>query len=61
MPILNADQAKSVLVLKRSMAAGFAGIENELFYMPNCMMVFGDAKQTVSELAAGLKQQAKAA
>jgi NAD(P) transhydrogenase subunit beta len=61
MPILNADKAKSVLVLKRSMAPGFAGIENELFYMPNCMMVFGDARKTVSEFSAALKQKAKAA
>jgi NAD(P) transhydrogenase subunit beta len=61
MPILNADQAKSVLVLKRSMAPGFAGIENELFYMPNCMMVFGDARKTVTEFSAALKRQAKAA
>jgi len=61
MPILNADQAKSVLVLKRSMAPGFAGIENELFYMPNCMMVFGDARKTVTEFSSALKRQAKAA
>jgi len=61
MPILNADQAKTVLVLKRSMAAGFAGIENELFYLPNCMMVFGDAQRTVGDLSAALKQEAKAA
>jgi len=61
MPILNADKAKSVLVLKRSMAAGFAGIENELFTMPNCMMVFGDAKKTVNEFSTALKQRAKAA
>jgi NAD(P) transhydrogenase subunit beta len=61
MPILNADKAKSVLVLKRSMAPGFAGIENELFTMPNCMMVFGDARKTVSEFSAALKQKAKAA
>jgi NAD(P) transhydrogenase subunit beta len=61
MPILNADKARSVLVLKRSMAAGFAGIENELFYMPNCMMVFGDARKTVGELSAVLKQRAQAA
>jgi NAD(P) transhydrogenase subunit beta len=48
MPILNADEARHVFVLKRSMAAGFAGIENELFYRPNCTMVFGDAKKTVT-------------
>jgi NAD(P) transhydrogenase subunit beta len=61
MPILNADKAKSVLVLKRSMAPGFAGIENELFYMPNCMMVFGDARKTVGEFSTVLKQKARAA
>ncbi len=61
MPILNVDKAKSVLVLKRSMATGFAGIENELFYMPNCMMVFGDARKTVGEFSTALKQRAKAA
>jgi NAD(P) transhydrogenase subunit beta len=57
MPILNVDAARSVLVLKRSMAPGFAGIENELFYAPNCMMVFGDARKTVQEFvnAAGAK------
>ncbi len=61
MPILNADRARSVLVLKRSLAAGFAGIENELFYMPNCMMVFGDARKTVNEFSAVLKLRAAAA
>ncbi len=58
MPILNVDQAKSVLVLKRSMAPGFAGIENELFYRPNCMMVFGDARKTVQEFVGGAKKAA---
>ncbi len=47
MPILNVDAARAVLVLKRSMAAGFAGIENELFYADNCSMVFGDARKTL--------------
>jgi H+-translocating NAD(P) transhydrogenase subunit beta len=61
MPILNADKARSVLVLKRSMAPGFAGIDNELFTMPNCMMVFGDASKTVSGFSAALKQMARAA
>jgi len=51
MPILNVDQAQTVMVVKRSMRAGFAGIENELFYNPKTLMVFGDAKQVVSELA----------
>ena len=59
MPILNVDAARSVLVLKRSMATGFAGVENELFYAPNCMMVFGDARKTIQEFvnAAGLLPQ----
>ncbi len=51
MPILNVDQAQTVIVVKRSMRAGFAGIENELFFNPKTLMVFGDAKQVVSELA----------
>ena len=55
MPILNADQARAVIVLKRSMNPGFAGIENELFVQPNTMMVFGDAKQTLTKVAAVLK------
>jgi NAD(P) transhydrogenase subunit beta len=58
MPILNADQSKAVIVLKRSMAAGFAGIENELFVMPNTMMVFGDAKQTLTKIAGVVKETA---
>jgi NAD(P) transhydrogenase subunit beta len=61
MPILNVDHAKSVLVLKRSMAAGFAGIENELFYMPNCSMVFGDARATLQGMANAAKQHPAAA
>ena len=56
MPIINADKAKTVFVLKRSMATGFAGIENELFYFDNTRMVFGDAKQTISSLVAEFKQ-----
>jgi NAD(P) transhydrogenase subunit beta len=61
MPILNVDQARSVLVLKRSMAPGFAGIENELFYAPNTMMVFGDARKTVQEFVNAAKKVAQAA
>ena len=52
MPILNADQAKSVIVLKRSMNPGFAGIENELFYDPKCSILFGDAKSSLTKLVA---------
>jgi len=50
MPILNVDQAACVMVIKRSMRPGFAGIENELFYDPKTLMVFGDAKHVVNEL-----------
>jgi NAD(P) transhydrogenase subunit beta len=56
MPIINADQAKTVLVLKRSMAAGFAGVENSLFVKENTRMLFGDAKATVQQLAAEFKE-----
>ena len=55
MPILNADQAKSVIVLKRSMNPGFAGIENELFYDQNTNMLFGDAKASLTKLVAEVK------
>ena len=58
MPILNADKARSVMILKRSMSPGFAGIDNELFYKPNAMMVFGDATKTVDALIAELKELA---
>ncbi|MES2123882.1 MAG: NAD(P)(+) transhydrogenase (Re/Si-specific) subunit beta [Gemmatimonadota bacterium] len=55
MPILNADRARSVLVLKRSMNAGFAGIENQLFYEPRTAMLFGDAKASLTKLVAEIK------
>ena len=60
MPILRADQAKTVVVLKRSMRPGFAGIENELFYHDNTLMLFGDAKDSVNKLIAEVKLQAAA-
>lgn len=56
MPIINADKAKAVFVLKRSMAAGFAGIENPLFYKENARMVFGDAKATLQALVSKFKE-----
>jgi NAD(P) transhydrogenase subunit beta len=55
MPILNVDQSKSVIVLKRSMNSGFAGIENPLFYAEATTMLFGDAKKSVTEVAEELK------
>jgi NAD(P) transhydrogenase subunit beta len=55
MPILDVDKAKTVVVSKRSMAAGYAGIENELFGYPNCLMLFGDAKKSLTEIVAELK------
>lgn len=55
MPILNVDQAKSVIVLKRSMNSGFAGIDNPLFYADGTTMLFGDAKKSVSEVTEELK------
>jgi NAD(P) transhydrogenase subunit beta len=54
MPIIEVTEAQQVLVLKRSMSPGFAGIENELFYDPKTAMVFGDAKATVSEIVSEL-------
>ena len=50
MPIINVDFAGTVFVLKRSMASGFAGIENPLFFKPNTRMLFGDAKESISSL-----------
>jgi NAD(P) transhydrogenase subunit beta len=55
MPIINVDQARTVFVLKRSMASGFAGIENPLFYRDNVRMIFGDAKQSVQHLVGEFK------
>ncbi len=50
MPVINVDQARTVFVLKRSMASGFAGIENPLFYKENTRMLFGDAKESIGTL-----------
>ena len=55
MPILEVDRAKSIIVLKRSLRPGFAGVDNELYYDPKCMMLFGDAKESLNQLFAALK------
>jgi NAD(P) transhydrogenase subunit beta len=50
MPIIDVDKARTVMVIKRGMSAGFAGIENELYHMEKTLMLFGDAKQYVGEM-----------
>jgi H+-translocating NAD(P) transhydrogenase subunit beta len=55
MPILNVDEAANVVVLKRSMNPGFAGIDNDLYYEPKTAMLFGDAKSSVERLVTGVK------
>ena len=55
MPILNVDQAEHVIFLKRSMRPGFSGVENDLFYDPKTIMLFGDAKESLSKLVAAVR------
>lgn len=55
MPILEVDRAKSIIVLKRSMRPGFAGVDNDLYYNAKCMMLFGDAKDSLNRLFAAMK------
>ncbi len=55
MPILDVEQAKSIVVLKRSLRPGFSGVDNELYYNQKCMMLFGDARESLSKLFATLK------
>lgn len=56
MPILNVDEARTVVVIKRSLSPGFAGIPNPLFAADNCLMLFGDGKQALVDLVAALKE-----
>jgi NAD(P) transhydrogenase subunit beta len=55
MPILDVDKAQHVVVLKRSMKPGFAGIDNPLYELPNTMMLFGDAKSSIDKLTSAVK------
>ena len=55
MPILEVHRAKTAMVLKRSMASGFAGVQNPLFFKENSRMLFGDAKESISKLVAEFK------
>jgi NAD(P) transhydrogenase subunit beta len=59
MPIIDADKARVVLAIKRSMNPGFAGIENALYNADNTLMVFGDAKAVLGDVAAALRESAK--
>jgi H+-translocating NAD(P) transhydrogenase subunit beta len=61
MPIIRADTAQRTIILKRSMASGFAGIENDLFFRDNSYMLFGDAKKTLEGLITEIKQEMAAA
>jgi NAD(P) transhydrogenase subunit beta len=61
MPILNVDQARHIIVLKRSMRPGFAGIDNPLYYDPKTTMLFGDAKDSLTRLVNAVKAAARAA
>ncbi len=56
MPVLNVENAQTVIVCKRGMNAGYAGIENELFGYPNCLMLFGDAKSSITQVVGELKE-----
>jgi NAD(P) transhydrogenase subunit beta len=58
MPIINVDQARTVIVIKRSLSPGFAGIPNPLFAADNCLMLFGDGKKALVDLIAALKESA---
>lgn len=56
MPVLDVEKAHTILFIKRSMASGYAGIENELFYHDNTFMLFGDAKKVVEEIVQFLNE-----
>jgi NAD(P) transhydrogenase subunit beta len=60
MPIIDVDKARTVMVIKRSMRPGFAGIDNELYYLDRTLMLFGDAKAFVADLVMELAEAAAA-
>jgi NAD(P) transhydrogenase subunit beta len=60
MPIIDADKAKTVLAIKRTMNPGFAGIENELYFGENTLMVFGDAKAVIGDIGKALTESSGA-
>jgi len=61
MPVLHVWEARDTIVMKRSMASGYAGVDNPLFYKGNTRMLFGDAKKNVEAILGELREQAKAA
>ena len=56
MPIIDVDKCRTVLVVKRSMGAGYSGVQNPLFFLENTSMVFGDAKKVLNEVLAALRE-----
>ena len=56
MPIIDVDQARSIVIVKRSLSVGYAGVDNDLFYMDKTMMLFGDGKKMMSELNNAVKE-----
>ena len=56
MPIINVDQAQHVVVVKRSLGVGYAGVDNDIFYMNKTMMLFGDAKTMMGQLNKALAE-----